>query len=182
MRAELRNKKKLRWLIILMAIAIIAVAYDFRGFFDTAPPTLAGMTTTSAAPKGPAHAQIERETSVDLKSLFDQQQRFEIGARNIFRMQEMATPPMKSPDPALHPPGPTFADPPKPSLPFTFYGYADRAREPRRIFLQDSNNVFLAKIGDTVAGRYKVLEISRESVTIEDTLQNFQQRVSLAGR
>ena len=181
MRTELGNKKKLTWMIGLMAMAIIAVAYDFHGFFNTTSPTLPSITTKSAAQKRPAQAQMERETSLHLESLLSQQQRFEIGTRNIFRMQEIATKP-KPPDPPRSGGGSPPADPPKPSLPFTFYGFADRAMEPRRIFLKDSDSIFLAKIGDTVAGRYKLLEISRESVTIEDTLQNFQQRVPLLGK
>ena len=179
-RTELGNKKKLRWLTGLMAIAIIAVAYDFRGFFDAAPPTLPG-ATTAAAQKRPAKIQTDREMRLNLESLSNQPQRFEIGARNIFRMQESETKP-KPPDPPPNPGPPSSADPSPPALPFTFYGFADRRNEPRRIFLQDGNGIFLARIGETVAGRYKVLEISRESVTIEDMLQNFQQRVPLLGK
>lgn len=106
---------------------------------------------------------------------------FEIGTRNIFRMREAPTKP-KPLDPRPNPPVLTAADPPKPSLAITFYGYADRKSEPRRIFLENSGGSFLAKLGDTVAGRYKVIEISRESVTIEDTLQNFQQRIFLLSK
>ena len=180
MQAELGNKKKLRWMIVLMATAIMAVAYDFRGVFDTAPPKLPS-TTAPATQKRPARMQTDREMTLHLESLLNQEQRFEIGARNLFRMQEPA-PQRKDPDPPPNPGGQLLADPPKPSLPLTFYGFADRRNEPRRIFLQDGQGIFLARLGDTVAGRYKVLEISRESVTIEDTLQNFQQRVPLLSK
>ena len=69
-----------------------------------------------------------------------------------------------------------------PRIPLTFYGFADRSPESRRVFLQYSGQIFVMKLGDTIERRYKVVAISPKSVTIEDLLQNFQQLIPLVDR
>src|SRR5215469_13191146 len=142
-------------------------------------------TTSAAVPKKSRPVDAGRETRLDLDALrFSQQNMSGIGGRNIFRVQETA---IKSHDsskkPSLEPEvsaPPAVQSPPR--IPLTFYGFAGTSPESRRVFLQDSGQIFVMKLGDTIERRYKIVAISPKSVTIEDLLQNFQQLIPLVDR
>lgn len=113
-----------------------------------------------------------------------QQGTYEIGGRNIFRMQETRIESHKS---SVTPPESGSGTKPETvqlstPIPFKFYGFADKYKESRRIFLQDHEDIFVATPGDTVGRHYKVLEVSKDSVTIEDVLHNNRQVIPLTGR
>jgi hypothetical protein len=60
--------------------------------------------------------------------------------------------------------------PPKPKPPFQFFGFAQSAASGgQRVFLTDGENIFVARRGDLVMERYRVTQISEESIQIEDT-------------
>ena len=67
-------------------------------------------------------------------------------------------------------------------VPLTFYGFADRSPESRRIFLRDNEQIFVARLGDTIERRYKIVAVSANSVTIEDLIQSYQQLIPLIDR
>jgi len=51
--------------------------------------------------------------------------------------------------------------------------------EPKRVFLQQKEDLFVAKQGDIVKSRYKVVQIANTSVTIEDVLYSNRQTIPL---
>jgi hypothetical protein len=100
--------------------------------------------------------------------------------RNIFQAQIDIPKPIKSPvmetqKAPLPPPGP----PPPPPINLKFFGFASKPGEPKRIFLSQGEDVFIAGEGDIVNRRYKVVHIGPASVEIEDVLNNNRQSIPL---
>ena len=50
----------------------------------------------------------------------------------------------------------------------------------RRIFLSSGEDIFVAKEGDIVNRRYKILKINNNSVDVEDVLTNNRQTLYLS--
>ncbi len=69
--------------------------------------------------------------------------------------------------------------PPPPPIDLKFYGFATEQNGRKLIFLIHGEDVFIAGPGDVVDGRYKVVRIESDSVTIEDLSYNDQQTLTL---
>jgi hypothetical protein len=69
--------------------------------------------------------------------------------------------------------------PPPPPINLKFYGWASQPGEGRAIFLSQGESVFVAREGDIIARRYKVLRITPNSVEIQDVLSNHTQSIPL---
>ena len=78
------------------------------------------------------------------------------------------------------PPQPPPGPPPPPPIPLKFFGFASHTGEPKRIFLAQGDDVFIAEEGQIVDRRYKVLHINPTSVEIEDVLNNNHQTIPLS--
>jgi len=81
----------------------------------------------------------------------------------------------KPPEQVYVPPGP----PPPPPIDLKFYGWASKPGEPRRIFLSQRGDVFVAGEGDVIAQRYRIVRINPNSVEVEDLLSNNRQTIPL---
>jgi len=53
-----------------------------------------------------------------------------------------------------------------------FYGYAGPKGDNRQVFLLRGEDIFLAKEGQIIDRRYKILHIGTNSVEIQDVLTN----------
>ena len=62
--------------------------------------------------------------------------------------------------------------PPPPPINLKFYGFANQPGEPKRVFLMQGEDVFVAGEGDIVNRRYKVVHISNSSVEVQDLLSS----------
>lgn len=69
--------------------------------------------------------------------------------------------------------------PPPPPILLKFYGFASRTGEPKKIFLSQGEDVFIAAEGDIVNRRYRILHINPSSVEVEDVLNNNRQSIPL---
>jgi hypothetical protein len=69
--------------------------------------------------------------------------------------------------------------PPPPPINLKFFGFANKPGEPKKIFLSQGEDVFIAAEGDIVNRRYRVLHISPAAVDIEDVLNNNRQSIPL---
>ncbi len=69
--------------------------------------------------------------------------------------------------------------PPPPPINLKFYGFASKPGEPKRVFLSQGEDVFIATEGEIIDRRYKVVRISPMSVEIEDVLYNNRQSIPL---
>ena len=183
------NKKHVIVAGTLLAILVAVVIYDLAGSgtSSAAPPA----TSTTIARGKPGNKQVaQNSTDPTFHRLQLEESRkikYEPG-RNIFEMQAapMPTPVADvrkpTPPPAFTPP-PT---PPPPPIPLKFYGFASKPGETKRIFLAEGDPqnsiVFIAKQGDIVDRRYRVLQIAANSVQIEDVLYSNKQTIPLTVR
>ena len=190
------NKKEVRWMIALLAILLLVGIYNFVDFgtSSAAAPTPAPATSTQTAnqtPQKPAGAQQLPDSTLDPRLRLDilaasQNKKYEAGGRNIFRMEELkpiekTIGSVRGPYTVEMPPTPT-PTPPPPPIPLKFYGFASKGSEPKRIFLADEGEVFVARQGDIVERKYKVIQINNTSVVIEDMLNSNRQTIQVTAK
>ena len=185
------NKKQVRWMIALLVIALLVGIYNFVDF-GTSSANSPSPASTSAGnqQKKPALAETPDNGTLDPRLRLDilaasQSKKYEAGGRNIFRMEEKPIVQVAAnvrgpmgPDPLPTPPPP----PPPPPIPLKFYGFASKPTEPKKIFLFDEGEVFVARQGDIVERKYKVIQINNTNVVIEDVLNNNKQTIPLIAK
>jgi hypothetical protein len=90
--------------------------------------------------------------------------------RNIFSPNSVAPTPVAIEKPKDFRPAPVVPQgpPPPPTIDLKFYGYSSRDGGNRQIFLLHGDDIFLARQGDVVDRRYRVVSIRPFSVEIED--------------
>jgi len=182
------NKKAVRWMIALVAVALLVGIYDLWDFgTSSAAPPPAPTTSAAAQKKGP---QVAVDPNLDPHFRGDllaasQQVKYQAG-RNIFHMEELLIPkpePVRAKGEIGPPPPPTpTPTPTPPPITVKFYGFASKPGEPKRIFLADQDEVFVARQGDIVERKYKVIQINNTSVIIEDVFNNNRQPIPLTPR
>ena len=95
--------------------------------------------------------------------------------RSIFRSQEEAPIPKPVASALKGPPVP----PPPPPINLKFYGFASKPGEPKKVFLSQGEDIFIAAEGDIVNRRYRVVRIGVNSVEVEDVLDGRRQVLPL---
>jgi hypothetical protein len=191
------NRTKLIIAVSLMAIAIVVMLFSFGGSTPrttTPVPAVAQVATPRPVPASrPApHTKTHgKKSSTGPRSLdptlrydwlkISEDTKYEGNGRNIFLAQA------EIPTPVAHgqtdeekeaekgPPPP----PPPPPINLKFFGFASSVGEPKKIFLSEGEDVFIAAEGEVVDRHYKVLHISPTSVEIEDVLNNNRQNIPL---
>jgi hypothetical protein len=184
------NKTKVVWASVLGGIALLVIAYEF--FSGPSAPVTAAQPATTVAGKAkktigrngkdrPA-AQERLDPTLDLRSLAQTEQTKYAGSgRNIF-VAQVEIPPVVAPAVTdVGPIGPPAPPPPPPPPPINlkFFGFANKPGEPKKVFLSQGEDVFIAVEGDIVDRRYKVVHIGPASVEIEDVLYNNKQNIPL---
>lgn len=100
--------------------------------------------------------------------------------RSVFEIgpapQAADTAPIKAPQipvgPVTPPPAVPTNVPPQVNVPFKYYGYVkpgETGEANRGLFLDESNNVVVAAEGQTIKGRYLVVELTQRQARVEDT-------------
>ncbi len=192
------NKKEVRWMIALLAILLLVGIYNFVDFgtSSAAAPAPAPATSTQTATQTPqkpaAGAQQVPDSTLDPRLRLDilaasQSKKYEAGGRNIFRMEEIKITAVQGSvrqNAEMGPPAPPTPTPtpPPPPIPLKFYGFASKGNEPKRIFLADEGEVFVARQGDIVERKYKVIQINNTSVVIEDMLNSNRQTIQVTAK
>jgi hypothetical protein len=182
------NKKQVIIAVALLGILAAVVIYDLAGSGTSSAAPPATSTTVAQGKAGTKQiAQNDTDPTFHRSQLEESRKiKYEPG-RNIFEMQ--ATP-MPTPIANVRPTPPPIATPPPtpppPPIPLKFYGFANKPGETKRIFLAEGDPqnsvVFIAKQGDIVDRRYRVLQIAANSVQIEDVLYNNKQTIPLTAR
>jgi len=189
----LENKKKATWAAVLGVVAVLFFAYEFIPLLTT--PSTPDSSAQAASPVIPAvkaskpgvrvaAAKGSKKTSnvesldptlkLDLLASSEKTE-YQGNGRNIFVSQaedvqipKVAT--VVSPDQLgpqqWHPPAP----PPPQPIPLKFYGFASSPGEPKKIFLKNGDDVFVAGEGEIVDRRYKVIRITNTTVEIQDVV------------
>jgi hypothetical protein len=190
-----QNKKKVIWAAGLGIVAVLALAYELMPSFtstsasepvSTLQPVVGTTPARSASRRsstgGSSAKKARAPQSLDPTLKLDElaateQVKYTGSGRNIFVSQ--AEPPLtpvtngttdraKSEEPQYRlPPAPQ----PTP-IPLKFFGFASQPGEPKKIFLSQGEDVFIAGEGEIVNRRYKVVHISNASVEIQDMVSS----------
>ncbi len=183
MQLGLENKKQTTWAIVLGVIAVLAVAYVLIPMFTGSTAATSSSAPVGAPSPGRAPARgtkgkkaraenLDPTLRLDLLASVEQTQ-YEGSGRNIFTSEPdpVVIPPVGSSPvtdaaktPIWTPPTPPTAPP----IPLKFFGFSNRAGEPKRVFLSQGDEVFVAGEGEIVNRRYKVVRISPTSVEMQD--------------
>ena len=196
MKLGTENKTKTAIALVLVLLAAVVVVRNFRGGEDTPAPTPRPLaaepqpSSASAASQAQSrNTQATRKTTHPLLAqTLDPTLRFDLlkssedvtykgTGRDIFRSQP-AEAPIPKPQPPDVKPGPPVPPPPPP-IDLKFYGFASRKDGYKRIFLSKGEDIFVAKEGDIVDRRYKIVHIGQNSVDVEDVLTNNRQTLPL---
>ncbi len=188
MQLGLENKKQMTWAIVLGVVALIVCAYELIPMFtgsstpdsnaQAASPVVPRPAASKAGTKGsakpgkqPAGENLDPTLRLDLLASSEKTQ-YEGAGRNIFVSQREEVDIPKPVAPVNTDPGPPAYVPPvvtpPPAIPLKFYGFANSPGEPKKVFLKNGDDVFVAGEGEIVDRRYKVIRISATSVEIQD--------------
>lgn len=192
MKLGTENKTKTAVAAGLLVVAAIAL-YNWMKSSDEPAPTPATTATTApgssgGAAKNPAKIATRKSGPVVLAQSLDPTLRFDLlkssedvtykgAGRDIFQNQpepapipQPIAPPIKSvPD----------APPPPPPIPLKFYGFSGNKSGPKQVFLSKGDDIFVAKEGQIIDRRYKIIKIGPNSVEVEDVLTNNRQTLPL---
>ena len=186
MKLGTENKKKtiLAAVLVLLAAGVLVHQFSGGGSDSAAPPPAPSPASHPAATKaGRPHVMMAH--SLDPTLRFDllkssEDVTYKGTGRNIFSSQA-APPPQPIPqpiDPALtdHRPPPP---PPPPPSGLKFYGFAGPKNGAKKVFLIKGEDIFLAKEGDVVDRRYKIVRVGTTSVDVQDVLTNHTETLPL---
>jgi hypothetical protein len=178
------NKKQTTWAAVLGVVAVLALAYQLIPWFtgsstpassaEAAAPVAPRVTVRTGTKPGkkPRVENLDPTLRLDLLASSEQTV-YQGNNRNIFVSQAEEIPQpkgtgvidaQKAEEIKYHLPTP----PPAPPIPLKFYGFASSPGEPKKIFLKQNEDVFVAGEGEIVNRRYKVIHISPTSVEIQD--------------
>ena len=198
------SRKKLIAAIALGAVALLVMTYESAGWFNSmsssaAAPVPVVSTTVEKEParvprnsrgrNANANASTNKTAAQNLDPTLrldllksSEDTKYEGVGRNIFTVfVEIPKPivnPAKSQPTEVANNQPALPPPPPPSN-LHFYGFATPQGGTKRIFLTKNEDVFIAKEGDIVDRRYKVVRISPNSVEILDVLSNNRENIPL---
>jgi hypothetical protein len=193
------NRNKVIAAVSLVVVAVVLMATQFPsmiGFGSSSSPASVNVSanvlsdapsssrTAGRANRTPSRKQAPGQ-SLDPTLRTDllrasEGTKYEGTGRNIFRVFVEIPKPVVTPVLAQNtpPPGPP-PPPPPPPIDLKYYGYATPSGGLKRIFLAQGEDVFIAKEGDIVDRRYKVVRISPNAVEILDVLSNNRQSIPL---
>lgn len=188
MKLGFENRKQITWAIVLGVLAVIVCAYELIPLIwgPSSPDTSAqaaspvvsrpvaskpGAKGSAKTAKNPANENLDPTLRLDLLASSEKAEYKGLG-RNIFisQREEVEIPKPVAPvateqqEQAYVPPQPQ----PPPPIPLKFYGFANSPGEPRKVFLKNGEDVFVAGEGEIVDRRYKVVRITATSVEIQD--------------
>lgn len=179
MKLGTEDTKKTWIAVALFALAIVALAYELWPSGST--PNYVRPATQTQKGSSPVFSKLDPSLRSDLLK-GSESVAYAGSGRDIFHAEaepkadEIPSPngPGKGGSPIV-----TTPQPPKPTIPLKFYGFAS-ANNKKRIFLSQGEDIFVASEGDIVKGRYKVVHVNPNNVEIQDVLANFSQQIPLS--
>jgi hypothetical protein len=174
----------------LLLAAAFAVYNWLRSSNDSAPSPAATKVTTAvnsgaktlgkpaARKTGPVvlAQSLDPTLRVDLLKT-SEDVTYKGSGRDIFQNQPEPPPIPKEIQPVINtgPPPP----PPPPPIPLKFYGFTGNKSGLKEVFLSKGDDIFIAKEGQIIDRRYKIIKIGPNSVEVEDVLTNNRQTLPL---
>ena len=186
MKLGTESKKKTILAGVLVVAAVGLLIYQFSGGSSENASAPASGTGRGAASAPNAHkpAHLLMAHSLDPTLRFDllkssEDVTYKGNGRNIFSSQA-PPPPQEIPKPVESalmqaPPPP----PPPPPSGLKFYGFGGPKNGAKKVFLIKGEDIFLAKEGDIVDRRYKIVRVGTSSVEVEDVLTNHTETLPL---
>lgn len=177
MKLGTEDTKKTWIAITLFVLALAAIMYEVW----PSPSAPAAARPVAQAQKGsPVFSKLDPSLRADLLK-GSESVSYSGSGRDIFHAQaepkkEDLSEVGKAGDPRVTA---TRIEPPKPTIPLKFYGFAS-ANNKKRIFLSQGEDIFVASEGDIVKGRYKIVHVNPNNVEIQDVLANFSQQIPLS--
>lgn len=179
-------------LILVAAVLLVRAFHTDENAGNQQPATSAPIAVTKSPGRGSGSKDqtARKGQRVLLAQSLDPSLRFDLlktsedvtykgTGRDIFRSQaEAASIPQPLPPGKQPKPGPPQAPAPPP-IDLKFYGFAGPKNGPKRIFLSKGEDIFVAREGDVVDRRYKILKVNATSVDVEDVLTNNHQTLPL---
>jgi hypothetical protein len=186
------NKTKTAIAAGLLIVAAFALYNWMHSGNDDAPAAAAttAVATTGGSPaaRKPGKSSERKPASVLLAQSLDPTLRFDLlkssedvaykgSGRDIFQSQPEAPPIPKEVVKVIDtgPPPP----PPPPPIPLKFYGFSGNKAGPKQVFLSKGDDIFVAKEGQIIDRRYRIIKIGPNSVEVEDVLTNNRQTIPL---
>ena len=193
MKLGTENRKQVITLAVLGSIALLVAVHEF---WPSSGPAAPASTTSSTGTARPATRRTASgklvpvveprlDPTLDLNLLAQSEEiKYAGNGRNIFVAGSVATIPVPKKTGATDVdeqtairPVPTI--PPPPPITLKFFGFANKPGEPKRIFLSQGEDVFIAGEGEIVNRRYRVLRISPNAVEMEDVINSNRQSIPL---
>jgi len=179
-----RQRKQLA-LLALLIVAAVAV-YLYSPGVTTEVPTQAS-NTPAAAPREAAPPQAAVPEPLKLAALESVAEETE-GLRNPFTFGVPPRPPAPPQAPVRSEPAPVVeaprpvGPPPRPQIPVKFLGFAeDPSRPGKLVSLSINGVVVLAREGDVVDGKYRLVKVGLESIVMSYLDGQGQQTIRQSG-
>jgi hypothetical protein len=201
------NKKQVYIVVALFVVIVIGAIYELSGYFGgpstpAQPVAVAKPAATTTAPNGRPGAKatsVQSAQAAEAEKLanpgLDPTVHFEKLAqsedveyagtgRNIFSADSGPVPietPVKTArnEPAVTP-GPVIPEAPRaPAIDLKYFGYTQSKDKSIKAFFTHDGDVFMARSGEIVDHRYKVVTIQPGSVQITDLSYNNTQTLAL---
>lgn len=176
------NRKKLLLSILVLVLAL-SIGYAFWKSPRQRSVATLKYPPGAAAPKATGKAAGDRRVRLDL--LEGPAATFGGFRRNIFKpifMDEAAVAALAARPPAMKPVAPA---PPVPFVPpkdiarLTFLGYLQKEGR-KTVFLSNESEIFVVKLGDRVAGRYELVRLMDDSLTLRSTVTGDETVIAVA--
>jgi len=111
---------------------------------------------------------------------FTESKQYEGSGRNIFSAAVDVPAKRKTPGRGPEPTPTTKQDTDSlPVIRLKFFGFASSPLVGQKVFLSQDGEIFVAREGDIVDRRYRIVRIDLESVDIEDLIDNLRHTLSL---
>jgi hypothetical protein len=146
-----------------LAAVLLAVLYVEYRPQDTAPPI--SVATGKFEPLPVENPALRVDLLERLKEF-----QYEGSHRNIFSASQPPPPPAAAPAAPVTPVAPSPPPGPPPLVvPATFFGYVTDARTgARRAFFNDADDVYVLAVGETLMGRFRLVEIGNNTAEMEE--------------
>jgi len=198
------NTRQVYLVIGLLAVIVGFGGYELYDFLSTPSPAQPGARTQaavnarpggaarptqagSASATGPAAQQLTSaglDPTLHLDKLAESEDVVYAGTgRNIFSAESapVAIPkPIGGPRPGSQPVVLAPEPPRPPAIDLKYFGYTQSRDKTLRAFLVRGDDIFMARTGDIVSNRYKVIAIMPGSVQITDLAYNNTQSVPIS--
>ena len=168
--------------IVIGAVAVLAIGTAVYRVKTISP-------ADPAAPSAPGAVQTRPQSSkpvaqVDLDDLKATRPSPEGATRNPFRFKPKPLPP--PPPMPVRPAAPVQTGPPQPPPPpriaLKFIGVIENPTMGRVAALSDGRGVYHGRVGDTIEGRYRILQIGVESIDLAYLDGQGRQTIRLTGQ